>query len=140
LDSIAGMNTGSTIIYKYDDTQPGKDEVFYRIKAIDKDGSVKYTNIVRLNIAGRNNDAIAIYPNPIVTDNFKLLMSKLEKGRYFLQIYDNNGQLLLNKTIDHWGGSAPQVIYLPAATAAGVYQLLLSNDKIKISYTIIVAR
>jgi len=45
---VAALNNGMPKIdYTFTDEYPGKGDNYYRIKAVDKDGSYKYTNIVK---------------------------------------------------------------------------------------------
>jgi hypothetical protein len=81
-----------------------------------------------------------VYPNPVNTGSFNLRLNNLEKGRYNLQLYDNLGHQVLNKLVDHPGGSASQIIYLPTHIAQGVYPLLLMNDKTRFNYSLVVTK
>jgi hypothetical protein len=140
LANIRGKNFGRSLDYHYNDLQPFYSNNFYRIKAVDKDGSVTYTQIVNVRIGSIGKAAIAVYPSPVITGSFNVALSNLEKDRYNLVLYDNLGHQILNKLIDHPGGSVSQIIYLPAGIGQGVYQLLLSNGKIRFNYSIVVAK
>jgi hypothetical protein len=138
--SIKAMNNSNSTQYRYTDVQPLSGNNFYRIKAFDRDGSVKYTQIVQVNFNNSGKMAISIYPNPVNTGSFTLMLNNLGVGRYNVQLYNMAGVQIFNTVIDHPGGSASRLIYLPQGISNGVYQLLLSNGKNSFNYNIVVAK
>lgn len=119
----------STVLVNYGwfDATPVKGNNFYRIKAFDKIGTIKYTSIVKVNI-GSTQPAISVVPNPIVTKTFGLQLSDLEKGFYTLIMYNNLGQQMFNIQLQHGGGSALKQIQPGVVLANGSYRLLLLGD------------
>jgi hypothetical protein len=91
---------------------------------VGKDGSITYTNI-QVVVIGGGSSSINIYPNPVTNHRFVLQMTNVAAGKYALEIYNTLGQLILNQSIDHAGGSASQTIQLPSGTAHGEYHLKL---------------
>lgn len=68
--TIATNNTQSRNDYNFTDRQPLAGTNLYRIKIIDINGEVKYSNILKVNLSGKGN--FEIYPNPakdVVTIN-----------------------------------------------------------------------
>ena len=129
----------STVPVKYGwfDAAPVKGNNFYRIKAFDKAGAIKYTSIVKVNI-GSAEPAITVVPNPIITNAFGLQLTDLEKGVYTLILYNNLGQQLYNTKMQHDGGSVLKHIQPGVALANGSYRLLLLGDNnVRLTTTII---
>jgi hypothetical protein len=61
----AGGNSSEPISYFYDDMKPLAGANYYRLKQIDKDGKISYSNIVYLKGIVVNNLIVsAVYPNP----------------------------------------------------------------------------
>ena len=73
-NSIAGR-------HEYADNTPLRGLNFYRLKTVDKDGSVSYSQMVKF---VNNLVKFGVYPNP-VNDNITL---NIDEGRYILQITD----------------------------------------------------
>jgi hypothetical protein len=110
---------------------------YYRIKAIEKNGTTKYSNVVNVKIGGKQAE-FTVYPNPVKGGVIRLQLSNVEKGIYTVRIFNNIGQELLNKTINHNGGSASQTIELGKGVAQGTYNMQISSVSSKINKTIIV--
>jgi len=119
---IAGQGDGTTLrSYEFTDTNPFNGINYYRLKLIDLDNRVSYTDTVVVQIAKVNGD-IQIAPNPIAqtiniqgmtndapfeiydttgksilkgsTSNLQIDASKLAKGVYILQINSLNDQFI----------------------------------------------
>lgn len=71
--------------------------VYYRLRIVDNDGSIKYSNIVKMILPG-NKGLITIAPNP-VSDNLKGTIISPVSGNAAVKIYDNAGRLVSNKTV-----------------------------------------
>ena len=114
--------------YSWTDNHPYDNTSFYRVKAIDRDGKMRYSNIVQLS-SGNSGAGISVYPNAVTGKQFMLQLNDLSAGSYSLQLYNTAGQPVLTKTIQHAGGNATQAILLPQSLAAGMYRLRLGNGK-----------
>lgn len=94
-------NSSIALSYQFTDLEPLVGNAYYRLKQIDKDGKVTYSNIVVIRYNSSGNIEIAgIYPNPVKEVlNVKLVAPKTEEVR--LLITDVSGKLLkqLNTTI-----------------------------------------
>jgi autotransporter-associated beta strand protein len=110
---------------------------YYRIKAVEKNGIAKYSNVVKVKIGGKRSE-FTVYPNPVKGGVVSLQMNNVEKGIYNVKIYNNIGQELAAKTINHAGGSATQTIDLGKGIASGSYNMQIINGTTIITKTIIV--
>jgi len=120
-------NSTTAVNYNWFDANPTMGTNFYRVKAIDKAGNIKYSNIVKVNF-GKGEPGIVVYPNPMKGKTFSIDLNNLAKGSYLLNLYNNMGQLLYTEQWLHDGNQATRVIDLKTDMAKGLYQLQLSND------------
>lgn len=95
--------------YTWYDANPNQGNNFYRVKMIDKSGSVEYSNTVSMKIkAGKEN--VQIFPNPVVGKYLTIQFTDVPKGIYQIQLLNINGNPVSTKSISHPGGSASQTI------------------------------
>lgn len=122
-------NAGNHSYQCLDENANGGDN-FYRIKTVEKNGTIKYSEIVRVNIPDTKS-GITIYPNPAQGNEISLQLSGIPEGEYSLIIYNSLGQSLYKSTIKHKGRFALKNIDFTRKIAPGKYTLQLSNDKNK---------
>lgn len=117
--SVAGIvhaKGNSTIPFNYifaDKNVAGqfREILYYRLKMIDLDGSFKYSHVVRINV--KDNDAINIYPNPVVnTFSFQYVSEISEVAS--ASLYDYAGREVYNKKVILIAGN--NTIYIHAST------------------------
>ncbi len=133
--NTTAAKSGTTNSYNWFDATPFSGANYYRIKAISLNGEVKYSSIVvvRLNTKGTK---ITLYPNPVKGSTIQLQLSNLEKGNYSVTLFNQLGQQVMSKTINHNGGSSNQTIEI-GTIAGGVYELRLSNGQTVITQKLI---
>lgn len=113
----------SSISYSWMDENALPGNHFFRIKAIDNSGRFQYTDVVKVLIT-KNSNVISVSPNPVSGSGLlNLQFTNQPAGDYRVQLLNTTGQAVFSKLLQHAGGSALQSIHLPAAIAAGVYQL-----------------
>ena len=123
-------NSSQPVNYSWFDTNPFAGNNFYRVKAINKLGLMKYSTMVKVNIA-KASPLITVYPNPVETNHFSLQLGNLDKGTYMISIINDLGQQVYSSQLNHNGGSATQNIELKNNLPGGVYQLWVIGDGIK---------
>jgi len=129
----ASGNNGSNATYTYTDINPKAGDNFYRVRSVGVGGDVKYSSIVKVNIA-KTNAGINVYPNPVVGATMGLQFNNIDKGNYNISMFNSMGQKVFGSTLQHTGGNATKMIELPAAMAPGVYEVLISGgDNVKIN-------
>ena len=114
-------SAGSSL-YTLLDQNPNRGVNFYRVKAVDISGQKSYTNIVKV-VLGITTSSITITPNPIIGNQIGLQFNNEIAGLYNVKLYNGMGQLLLQKVINHGGGSSTQTIELPYKFSQGIYHL-----------------
>jgi len=125
------MATGRTgmLTYTFLDANPFAGSNFYRIKIIEVAATSKYTNIVKVSL-GSTGSMLTIYPNPVREKMLNIEMKTLAKGTYTFTLYNNLGQKVFTKQIDHAGTPASEVIILPTAITKGIYHVQVSGKSV----------
>lgn len=123
--TITCTNVSGIKTYKWLDNSPLMSENFYRLKMIDIDHTFTYSSILKIHMNVEKN--ILIYPNPVVDRTILLLMYGQIKGEYILNIYDVNGENVMNSKIMHSDNNGTEYIMLDKNFATGIYFLQLTN-------------
>lgn len=102
------------------------EKIFYRIKLVDRDQSVNYSNTVLLK---KSTKEIKLFPNPVVV---KLTIQLDESSQYCIQLLGNNGQLIqqynnidgaLNKMYTINRNGLPEGTYIIRVTNLKTYEI-----------------
>ena len=134
--TVAAKN-GATNTYSWFDATVNNGDNYYRIKAVEKNGSVKYSNVVKVKIGSKNAE-FTVYPNPVKEGIVSLQMSNVEKGIYTVKVYNNVGQEVANKTITSNGGSTTETITFGKGIAKGNYKMQITNGTNTVTKSVIV--
>ena len=100
---------------------------FYRIKAVDLDGTTTYSSIVKLNpkLAG----SVNVYPNPVVNGTINLFLTSATTQNYVVELHDVIGRKLFVNKLKHNAGTGFYPLSLPAGIKPGIYSIsIFSND------------
>jgi hypothetical protein len=125
-------NSSTTASYTWFDAVPFNGANYYRVRALDIDGSSKYTSIMQVNISKGKTDVV-IAPNPVRNNQLNVLFSDLEKGTYTLKVFNNSGQVVFTTQVTTHGGSLSQSLTLPSSVRAGIYNLQVSGNETSIN-------
>jgi hypothetical protein len=136
-NTSANNNGSQQNNYTSTDIHPLNGNNFYRIKAIDKDGYVKYSSIVSVNM-NSNYVGIKVLPNPVNNRLMNIQLSNLPAGKYDLLLYSANGQRVFTTNFTFNGGFSSQVVVLPLNIKTGAYILKLFNGTNKFTQNIMV--
>jgi hypothetical protein len=132
IGTVVASNAGT---YSYIDASSTNATNYYRIKAVDKDGSFAYSVVVFIT-ADTKTAVVSVYPNPVPNKQINVQLSNLNKGSYNIEVYNNLGQSVLFKTIQFDGGTTSLSLQLPSSLNAGLYRLSVSSDATRINKTI----
>jgi hypothetical protein len=136
-NSISTITATNASLYNYTDVSAITNTIFYRIKAIDKNGSYQYSNIIKLNSSNSQQEFI-VAPNPVTNHQFTIQLNNFSQGVYVLNLIGVNGQQVYTQTINHAGGSLSQSVQIPPFIKEGIYQVQILNKEMKLTQTIIV--
>jgi Secretion system C-terminal sorting domain len=122
--STAARNTAGTNNYEWVDRQPLATAGFYKIAAVEKDGSRSFSQTIR--IGASQSKQLVVYPNPL-KDVLWVTLPFTEKGRYQLNIYNTAGQQVVAQPYLYNGTDRRLSMLLPAACTKGRYTLAITN-------------
>ena len=121
----ARVNNGSKVDYSFTDINPFTGANYYRIKSMESSGQIKFSTIVKVDI-GKGDVLLLLYPNPVIDRHLTYQANNLRKGQYTLRVFNNAGQQVFVKTLNHPGGSVSEALTLPFLRN-GLYRLQLSS-------------
>jgi hypothetical protein len=124
IGSVAATNAGK---YSYIDASPASGVNLYRIKAVDKDGKLTYSSVVRINSASASVASLSVYPNPVIGGQLNVQLGNFAKGNYQMRLIGINGQTAFTKSVVSDGGSSSFSVQLPGSVVKGLYQLELTD-------------
>lgn len=125
---VAAAN--KSVNYSWVDNAPNNGTNFYRIKATDKDGSIQYSSILRINV-GKIKTGLTVYPNPVKGGKVNVELDGVSKGEYKVNIYNMVGSIVHTATLVSEGTSVSKAITLPTNVTNGNYTLEITNGSFK---------
>ena len=122
------MNQTNNQIYTFRHTTNEAGKVFYRLRIENNNSSANYSSIISID---RNaNGSVKVFPTVIRNTQLQIVS---EKAVMAIQLFDTNGQLIMNKQTG--GQTGYFTIHLPAISK-GMYFVLIQtatgNEKVKI--------
>ena len=133
----ARLNNGNRTDYLWWHTTPTAGLNFYRIKAIEYSGEITYSSVARINI-GKTINEFTVYPNPSRGGLINISASALAAGKYDISVFNMSGQRIMQRSLDHSGGSISLPIELPSTIKTGMYSIKLSGGDQKFVKTFLV--
>ena len=119
--------------YTHPDPGAPASKLFYRIKAVDINGSVRYSRIASVAAAGQTS-RIELVENP-VRNSIQLATYGVAAVEYSYQLIDGAGQLCKKGSFKCSGTS---VVSIPVKAIPGNYTLIINNSKHQQQFKIIV--
>jgi subtilisin-like proprotein convertase family protein len=133
--SIATVVTGNLGAGSYNwlDKQPFPGYNYYRIKSIDKNGKINYTEVVKVQMGNIAAD-ISVYPNPVVNGIINLKFTNQPAGRYNIRLLNSLGQLIAGKQVERSDGNGSENLKWDYNLAHGIYQIEITkpNGDVKV--------
>ena len=130
-------NNGDKVNYSWMDLNSVSGMIYYRIKAVDFDGKILYSTIIRISL-NRNSNSLSIYPNPVVDKRVTYETGNMAPGNYKLSVIDMTGRAVYYLALNHQGGAISQSVLLPISITPGVYQLQIRGTSINEMKTFVV--
>ena len=124
-------NSSLSTAYTYFDGTPIRGTSFYRLKMIDKNSKITYSQIVKLDMGGSLSN-ISVYPNPVNGNNVYLNFENIAKGDYPVTISNSLGQIVYTHQIKFLGGSSIQTINIGNSLISGTYELKVGTYVVKL--------
>jgi hypothetical protein len=111
-------------LYTYVDNAPAAGWNYYRLKQVDLDGTVVYSDVIRTRGVESSSSNVSLYPNPV---QYQQVVTLSLQDRVtvpaMLTFMDGAGRVLLTVPVDESVTAIP----LPANLAAGVYAVRLAS-------------
>ncbi|HEV7780686.1 MAG TPA: T9SS type A sorting domain-containing protein [Chitinophagaceae bacterium] len=121
-------NIPGILVYEFNDSNPFNGNNFYRLRMIDKDGTYKFSAIVKVRL-GNTIETVHIFPNPFNGSSVNIQMENMPAGLYTVRLYNSLGVLVMTKQLTHNGGSATELLYLNQEPGKGIYQLEITGQQ-----------
>jgi len=96
----AAGNSSIKINYEYSDYNPLAAKQFYRLKIVDLDGSIEYSEIRQ--IGGNNVSSVTVFPNP-ATDYIRVSTGSSANNNLSIQLINSSGKVLEQKKVSDSG-------------------------------------
>lgn len=123
-------NAGAKESYMEDDLNAGSQAYWYRIKAINFDGSVIYSRIVKVGRTTSDDVKLVIYPNPVTSSGtFGMQLSSAEKTNFRITVCNLSGQKIITANWQHNGGLSSRTFELPSLIHPGLYIVNAISDQ-----------
>jgi hypothetical protein len=124
--NFTGIGMGPRVApYEFIDANPFNGRNFYRIRQVDKDGTITYSKIVSVTV--RKNHIVSIFPNP-ATDALVIRMNNTSSETLQVELTDVQGRVIYRKAHTADQVNADIRIDLRGFDPQ-VYILKISNDK-----------
>lgn len=115
--------------YSAIDLHPYEGLSYYRLKQVDYDGSVYYSNLVKINYLKQKPFYVTIQPNPCGGGNFYIGMNGKEGRKTTLKLINPSGETVFSSNFIQHDGKILKPVFLPYSLSPGVYFLVgESND------------
>lgn len=98
--------------------QPGT--YFYRIRCVNNKGVVSYSPVAKV-VVPYNETNCYVYPNPVRDKHCTLVVKKAVAGLYQLKVLNNEGRVVMVRSVQHTSGTLQQSLQLPQAISSGKY-------------------
>lgn len=126
IQTIARLGDIAAHSYTWTDVLPIEKTAYYRIKGVSASTEYVYSNVAQLH-AGNGIGSISVYPNPVTSQSFNVILSHIAKGNYTVALYTEQGQLVETRMVQHAGATVDYPITLQNTMAAGTYMLKLMD-------------
>jgi Secretion system C-terminal sorting domain/SprB repeat len=121
---VSSANAITTSQYLYSDINVTGARIYYRIRIIQTDGSIKYTNIVEID--KKATVSISVMPNP-VENQFTIKFNTSSNANYNVSLLSTDGKMIINNRFSVTPGDA-KTIQRPNGITTGVYYLVIINQ------------
>lgn len=120
--AIATQTAGANgMAYTQNDIAPYDGVNYYRIKAVNVNGEITYSKIVKVTI-GKGASAIAVYPTVLQGGVANVQLQNMAPGKYPVRVMNAAGQVIYKKALSHNGGSATESLQL-GTMPSGMYTI-----------------
>jgi hypothetical protein len=123
--NIASMDSKYSIgNYQWTDHFPASEYPYYRVKSMDLEGIVTFSDIVKVKEPPvETSKEISVFPNPASAGNCNLDMANQPQGNYQVRIYNSSGTLLNQQTFNKAAGVNSVKLSIHGTLLPGIYHV-----------------
>jgi len=138
IGSVTALNnTDNTSTYRFTDKKlPASEYLFYRLKIIDKNGTEKYSDIVKIKRSDIGFD-VSVSPNPAPAGNIKVTINSSVSKNVTITVFNAGGQQLYTEQRKISAGTSRQSLQV-RSLAAGTYILSLQDGEKEIRKSFVI--
>jgi hypothetical protein len=126
--TIAPNSNNGSGVYSFLNKKATAAEHFYRIKANSIGGLVQYSAIVKVaGIKASANSNISVYPNPVANKQMNVQFNNQATGNYGVKLINSNGSTVYQNNVTVNSNNLVRTMPLQNNTAAGTYQLIITD-------------
>jgi hypothetical protein len=112
--------------YSFTDLKPVFGVNYYRLKAIDYNGTVTLTQVVSVNFSSKGGDKTAVYPNP-ANDVVRVDYTATDAATTVIQVTDLTGRVIISQNVAINKGANLLPLNI-ASLPSGAYLVKINND------------
>jgi subtilisin-like proprotein convertase family protein len=116
---VAATNSNT---YQLVDEAPQQGLNYFRVKAVENNRRIKYTNIAKV-FFGKNTSGITVFPNPVTDGRVNLYITGEQRGEYHTNLFNTNGQLIQTNKLGQLDGNSNTTIEINKDLPHGNYIL-----------------
>ena len=137
INTVVAINTSATEKnYQSIDNSINSNIIYYRVKVLNNNGKIEYSNIVAIKTTTKN--SFEVVANPVLNKELIIQLSNLQKGSYSLEIINALGQKLQQVNLELDNNNISKTIQLNQAISAGLYFVKLSGLNITETNTVFI--
>jgi hypothetical protein len=126
--TVAPNSNNGSGVYSFLNKKAAVAEHFYRIKANSIGGMIQYSAIVKVaGIKASANSNIIVYPNPVANKQMNVQFNNQAVGNYGLKLINSNGSTVYQTNVTVNSNNLVRTMPLQNSTAAGTYQLIITD-------------
>lgn len=129
--SIASQNQGTLVkTYTYTDNAVNNSVIFYRLKVVDYDGRITYSDIIIYKASFNGDNTFAVFPNPVINNKATVVIPQyLVNKNVTVKVVNTDGRLIFSKQQASYTNTIN--VDFGIATAKGIVMLqLLTENKV----------
>ena len=129
-------NSNFPLQYSFIDTKPYSRVTYYRLKQIDKNGAINFSEVEMVVNDKVKYDGLNIYPNPVEHHQINILDDSFSNGDYSFSLIDLSGKLVYNQELK-LNKVSVKSISLPDNIIKGIYIAKLVGSNVNRSQRIL---
>ncbi len=128
-------NSNFPLQYSFVDKKPFNGATYYRLKQVDKNGTIHFSEVVIVSNNKAYQEGLNIYPNPVVNHQINVVNDNLPQGTYTVSLVDLSGKIVFAKEI-HIKQSDVININIPEKIINSIYIVKLTGNNVNRSQRI----